>query len=451
MDTRLMWTRIEKPFLIPAEVRQVLHSLIDAGFEAYLVGGCVRDSLKNLPIKDYDVATSARPEEVLKIFPRVVEVGRAFGVMKVITEVVAPIPLLIGAHPIREIEVATFRTESDYQDRRRPNKVKFSSVEEDAARRDFTINALYYDIKTAQVLDLFNGLQDLQNKIVRAIANPKTSSVKERFEEDALRLLRAVRFAARFHFTIEPRTAEAIRECAPLIKEVSVERVREELLRMLELPAAKMAILDLDHLHLLEPVLPEVAVGRIDQKKVWDQTLRVLAHLPLYSNRTEETPDAFFWTALFLPTLRLYPIEKRDAESRLISTRLKLSNECADQMAYLARETPKFRDAFSMRESTLLRWMHEQDFPLLMRFHELDAVSYDGNLAGLEFVRSIYPEAQRRFNMKPLLTGDDLVNIGMRPGRHFTEILRVVEDLVLEGTITTQEQALEYVLKKYVN
>jgi len=424
-----MWTRINQPFSLPAEVRSVLTTLFDEGFEAYLVGGSVRDWIRGQPIKDYDIATSARPEDVEKIFPKVIEVGRSFGVMKVI---VADL----------EIEVATFRSESDYRDHRHPSKVAFSDVQADASRRDFTVNALYYDIKSGQVLDLFGGLDDLKNKIIRAIGKPE-----ERFDEDALRLLRAVRFAARFGFTVESETRDAIVKSAALIRQISIERVRDELERMLTAPSCKQAFLDLDALGLLENVLPEIAVGKLEQKKVWDQTLRVLSNL---ANDTRKEPISFYWALIYLPTFRLHPIEKREVEAKKVAARLKLSNESAEQMAYLVRETPKFRDAFSMREATLFRWMSEANFELLMRFHELDAISYDGNLAGLEFVKTIYPDAKRRFYAKPLITGDDLVRLGMSPGRQFTEILRTVEDLALEGKLTDSEQALEYVLKHFV-
>jgi len=424
-----MWTRINQPFSLPAEVRSVLTTLFDEGFEAYLVGGSVRDWIRGQSIKDYDIATSATPEVVEKLFPKVIEVGRSFGVMKVIES---------G----REIEVATFRSESDYRDHRHPSKVSFSNVQADASRRDFTVNALYYDIKSSQVLDLFGGLDDLKNKIVRAIGKPE-----ERFDEDALRLMRAIRFAARFGFTIEAATRDAIAKSAALIRQVSIERVRDELERMLTAPSCKQAFLELDALGLLENVLPEIAVGKLEQKKVWDQTLRVLSNL---ANDPKAEPIAFYWALIYLPTFRLHPIEKREIEAKKVAARLKLSNESAEQMAYLVRETPKFRDAFSMREATLFRWMSEAHFELLMRFHELDAISYDGNLAGLEFVKTIYPDAKRRFYAKPLITGDDLVRLGMSPGRQFTEILRTVEDLALEGKLTDSEQALEYVLKHFV-
>ncbi len=425
-----MWTRIDRPFPVPSEVRAVLSVLYAAGFEAYLVGGCVRDFLLGKAIKDYDVATDATPDEVFKLFPKVVEVGKAFGVQRVITDT--------G----REVEVATFRTESNYEDHRHPTLVEFSSVKEDSARRDFTVNALYFDLKTSQVLDFFNGMEDLKNKVIRAIGVPA-----ERFDEDALRLLRAFRFSARLGFQIEPATAEAIRLQSPLVREISIERVRDELEKIILHSSARAAIVEMDALGVFENVMPEIAVARIEQRKVWDQTLRVLNVL---GNYEAPEPISFYWALFLLPTLRLHPIEKRDKEVPKIAARLKLSNETADQMAYLVRETPKFREAFSMRAATLYRWMRERDFEMLMRFHELDAVSYDGNLAGLEFVKSIYPESKRRFEMKPLITGDDLVKLGLPPGRAFTEILRTIEDMSLEGSLSTSEEALNYVLQHFV-
>ena len=426
-----MWIRIEKPLLIPADVKQVLSQITDAGFEAYLVGGCVRDLLRTqTAVKDYDIATNANPDEVKKIFPAAIEVGKAFGVMKV------------QPHENRDIEVATFRKESDYRDHRHPSKVEFSDVEADAQRRDFTVNALYYDVKTAQVLDLVDGLKDLNDKVLRAVGDPS-----KRFKEDALRMLRAVRFAARFGLVIEEKTRTSIVEASGLIRNISIERVRDELEKMIVHSSCKKAMLELEELHLFENVLPEISVAKLGQKKVWDQTLRVLKNLSHYPS---SEPMAFYWGALFLPTLRLYPIEKRETEARRIGERLKLSIECIDAFGYLARETPKFKDAFMMRQATLYRWMKDPSFELLMRFHELDAVSYDGNLAGLEFVKSIYPEAKRKFELRPLLSGDDLVKLGLSPGRQFTEILRAVEDLVLEGKLTTKEEAFDLVLKQFV-
>ncbi len=425
-----MWTRIDKAFPVPASVRAILNALYDSGHEAYLVGGCVRDFFLGREVKDHDIATSASPGEVEQLFPRTLGVGKAFGVMKVLTD------------DPREVEVATFRKDGPYHDHRRPAKVEFGDVRADGERRDFTINALYFDPKTNRVLDFFGGLEDLKGKVIRAIGKPE-----ERFREDALRLLRAVRFSARFQFGIEEGTRAAILEKAPLIRKVSIERIRDELEKMIIHPSARAAVATLEELGLLENVMPEISVGKLSQRKVWDQTLRVLTVLGQHPTRE---PSGFYWGLFLLPTLRLLPIEKRELEARKIAARLKVSNECADQMAYLVRETPKFRDAFSMREATLLRWMRAPDFELLVRFHELDAVSYDGNLAGLEFVRSIYPEAKRRFAMKPLLTGEDLVRLGMDPGPKFAEILRTVEDLSLEGEITTNEQALDYVLTHFV-
>ncbi|MBS1958613.1 MAG: CCA tRNA nucleotidyltransferase [Bdellovibrionales bacterium] len=433
-----MWTRIEKPLVIPADVRQVVSSLTDAGFESYIVGGAVRDSIRGVPVADFDVATQARPEEVEKIFSKVIEVGRSFGVMKVISEAGRP------------VEVATFRKDGDYADHRHPKSVQFSSVTEDASRRDFTVNALYYDVKTGQVLDEFGGLQDIKDKKIRAIGDPA-----KRFKEDSLRLIRAVRFAACFGFKIEDATQLAIQQSSTLIRKVSVERIRDELEKIFLGPNAKAAMIEIDQLKLLESVLPEVAAARIENRRAWDQTLRVLNYLPKVSEKAVDPqalpiPASIYWTWVLLPSMRLQAMDKREEAIRKVGARLRLSNEMIDQMVYFSRETAKFRDAFSMREATLLRWMRETDFPLLMQFHEVDAIAFDGNLSGLEFVRSIYPEAKRRFESKPLLTGDDLVKLGMNPGRQFTEILRAVEDLSLEGKLGTKEEALEYVLKQFV-
>ncbi len=426
-----MWIRIDKALSIPPDVRLVLGIMSDAGFEAFLVGGCVRDSLRGVVhTRDFDVATNAKPSDIQGMFPKAIEVGKAFGVFKLMTP------------SGQDIEIATFRKEGEYRDHRHPSKVEFTDVASDSARRDFTINALYYDPRTTQVLDLHGGLADLQQKVIRAIGNPE-----KRLNEDSLRLLRAVRFAARFEFTIEEQTRAALLKLSPLIRKISIERVRDELEKMITHASCRAAMIELDAVGLLENVLPEISVGKLNQKKVWDQTLRVLTNLGQY--RSIE-PSSFYWGALFLPTLRLHPIEKRDQEARKLGSRLKLSNDVIEQMAYLVRETPKFKDAFSMRESTLMRWMREPNFELLMRFHELDAFTYDGNSAGLEFVKSIYTEAKRKFQNKPLLTGDDLVKLGMNPGRQFTEILREVEDQAYEGKLTTNQEALDYVLKHFV-
>ena len=425
-----MWIRINQPYAVPAEVRNVLTGLFDAGFEAYLVGGCVRDWIRGEAVKDYDVATSARPEDIERIFPKVVEVGRAFGVMKVIAE--------NGRH----IEVATFRKESDYQDHRHPSKVEFSSVREDASRRDFTINAFYYDLKTGQVLDFFDGMADIKSKVIRAIGH-----AEERFTEDALRLLRAVRFASRFACTIEPETESAIQKLAHLIQKVSIERVRDEVERVLAGPRPREALILMQHLKLFEPVFPEIAVAIREKKKIWDYTLATLAHL---TGEGESEDPAFYLALVYLPTLRKYPIDQRGNQAQAIASRLKLSNEQQSLFVYLVQETTKFREVFSMRDATLFRWMKHENFPVLMRFHMLDAMSLDGNHAGLEFVKKAYIEAKKRFDMKPLITGDDLVRLGMQPGRQVTEILNTIEDLSIEGQLKSKDEALEYVLQHFV-
>jgi poly(A) polymerase len=425
-----MWTRINQPFAVPLEVRSVLTKLYDSGFEAYLVGGCVRDWIRGDQVKDYDVATSATPEDIEKIFPKVIEVGRAFGVMKVIAE------------NGRQIEVATFRKESNYQDHRHPGKIEFSNILEDASRRDFTVNAFYYDLKTGQVLDSFDGLSDLKNKIIRAIGEPEA-----RFNEDALRLMRAVRFAARFGFTIESKTELAIQKLSHLITKVSVERIRDEIGQIFSTKRSKEAMVLLQQLKLFESIFPEIAVAILEKRKTWDLTLAALDH---FKPEAAQEDIVFYLALIYLPTLRKYPIDQRASHAMLISERLKLSKDQSHLFAYLVQETAKFREVFSMREATIYRWMKHEYFPVLMRFHALDALSFDGNQAGLEFVNKIYPEAKKRFEMKPMITGDDLVKLGMQPGRQFTEILHSVEDLSMEGKFKSKDDALEYVLHHFV-
>ena len=426
-----MWIQINQPFSVPVEVRSVLTQLYDAGFEAYLVGGCVRDWIRGDQVKDYDVATSATPDEVEKVFPKVIEVGRSFGVMKVIAE------------NGRQIEVATFRKESNYRDHRHPSKVEFSSILEDASRRDFTVNALYFDLKTGQVLDSFDGLKDIKFRVLRAIGDPEA-----RFSEDALRLMRAVRFASRFGYVIEPKTEAAIIKLSPLIRKVSIERVRDEIEKILMSSRAREAVVLLQHLRLFENIFPEISVAILEKKNTWDHTLAALDHLK--ENPTVEE-SAFYLALIYLPILRKYPIDQRAAHAQTIAERLKLSKEQQQLFTYLVQETAKFREVFSMREATLYRWMKHESFPVLMRFHHLDALSFDGNQAGLEFVERTYPEAKKRFEMKPLLTGDDLVKLGMHPGRKFTEILHSIEDLTMEGKFKTKDDALEYVLQNFVS
>jgi poly(A) polymerase len=428
-----MWIRINQNFIIPPDVRETVSKLTQAGYEAYLVGGAVRDFLRGEPVKDYDVATNALPDQVEAIFGRVLDVGRSFGVLKV-----------MNPETRREIEVATFRSESDYRDHRRPSKVEFSSLEEDAKRRDFTVNALYFDLKTNLIWDGFQGLDDLKSKSLRAIGVPK-----DRFKEDGLRLVRAVRFSSRFGFKIEDQTRKAILEMSPSIRKISLERIRDELERMLTHSSCRNAIQDLEVLGLLENILPEISVAKLQGRKVWEQTLRALRVLGQYRPELPE-PKAFYWTQLMIPTFRLLPISAREAEARSFGKRMKLSNDEIENMIYLILNTPKFREVFSMRDARILRWMREPRFDLLLRFHELDAQSFDGNLAGMEFVKSIYADAKRRFDVKPLVSGEDLMKLGMSPGRQFTEILRSVEDLQLEGQLTSTDEALMYVLKTYV-
>jgi poly(A) polymerase len=456
MENPLKWIRIERAMPLPGPVRETLSKLDDAGFVGFVVGGSVRDFLLGRATKDFDIATNARPEELEKIFPSALEVGKAFGVLKIPSPTVGP-----GGTP-GIIEVATFREDLEYKDHRHPVGVKFSGPEEDARRRDFTVNALFYDPKTQRVLDCVGGMQDLQSKTLRAIGEPA-----QRFKEDALRLLRAVRFTHALGFQLEEKTRSAVKSQARLISKISPERIRDEMTRMLQGPSPAAAIRMLSELDLLGHILPEVEVlKKIEQptyvqRNLWLHTLHVL-ELCASQNPKRSVPLA--WAALLQeigkPIAWRRSGEKsfvghdRDAGAagEKIGERLKFSREEIDRIVVLVRDHLKLREVFNMREATLQRLIREPFFEDLLALHRAAASATDGNHSCWEFARSRHQEF---LNSPPpdaakILTGEDLIGLGLSPGPRFSEILRTVEDQVLELKITTKEQALEYVLKHFV-
>jgi tRNA nucleotidyltransferase/poly(A) polymerase len=413
-----------------------------------VVGGCVRDYLLEAPTKDYDIATSATPDEIQRLFPRSLDVGKAFGVIKV------PVPGRGG-----ELEIATFREDLEYRDHRHPSKVRFSSPEEDARRRDFTVNALFFDPKTSRILDAAGGVEDLKAGLIRAIGQPD-----ERFNEDALRLLRAVRFAARLGFAIEPATLEAIRQRARLIRKVSAERVRDELTAMWTGPRPDAALAMLSRLGLLAHVLPELhalqGLAAGPEGDVWEHLLRVVGAL---ARQAPKRSVPLAWAAV------LHEAGKPAAYARsgrknfnghelegarlgaAVCDRLRLSRADAERVAAIVADHLKFRDTFQMREATLQRFVREPHFGELLALHRADAAATDGNLAYYEFCRTRLETLARSPETPRLLDGSDLIQLGLKPGPEFSEILRVVEDLALEGTLRSKEQALEYVVKRFVS
>ncbi len=433
----------------------IIQSLRQQGFQAYLAGGCVRDLLLNREPADYDVATSATPAEVMNIFPETYAVGAQFGVV-----MVAPPENLAAIHP-RPVEVAAFRSDLGYSDGRRPDEVRFSSdPREDVARRDFTINGMMLDPLTGEVLDFVGGRQDLDAKVVRAIGDPE-----RRFAEDKLRMLRAVRFAARFEFEIEEDTMAAIQRLAREINVVSRERVRDELTKMLVEGHARRAFVLLDESGLLKEVLPEISRMKgvaqppefHPEGDVFVHTLLLLDHLP------EPCPATLAWGALLHDvgkpaTFRVAPDRIRfdghvDVGVKVaeeICGRLRFSNDDTAQVLSLVDNHMRFGHVFRMKESTLKKFLRLPAFEEHMALHRADSLASHRNLRTYEFLQQKLAEIPpEKIRPAPLLTGDDLIAAGYKPGPKFKEILEAVEDAQLEGRLTSHGAALEFVTRVF--
>jgi poly(A) polymerase len=437
----------------------VVHSLAAAGYRAYLVGGCVRDLLMGHAPKDYDVATDARPDAVMALFRRSFGVGAHFGVVLV--------PMLVDGQEI-VTEVATFRSDGVYSDGRRPDEVAYTDdPQQDVLRRDFTINGMLLDVDkylasgdaAAATLDYVGGREDLKAGVVRAIGPPV-----RRFSEDKLRMLRAVRFAARFEFVIERETFAAIRVLAREIGQVSRERMRDELTRMLTEGHAAAAFEMLEKSGLLEQVLPEVAAMRgvaqppewHPEGDVWVHTLLLLEKLPPGCSST------LAWGALLHDVGKppTYTVADRirfnghaEVGTRMaaaICRRLRFSNEETEQILGLVANHMRFGDVGKMKESTLKRFFRLPRFDEHLELHRLDVTSSHNRLELYDFAKARY-EAAPVEEVRPrlLVTGSKLIAAGYRPGPGFREMLDAAEDAQLEGTITTTEEGLALVREMF--
>jgi putative nucleotidyltransferase with HDIG domain len=437
------------------QARRVVEILRGRGYSAYLAGGCVRDLLLGREPADYDVATSATPDEVMSLFPRTYAVGAQFGV------VLLPVrrDAADGATDNYSIEVATFRSDGRYSDGRHPDEVQFSSdARLDVQRRDFTINGLLLDPVTHEILDFVGGRQDLERGVLRAIGEPH-----QRFSEDKLRLLRAVRFAARFSYTIEDRTFAAIRQLAPQIHQVSQERVRDEILKMLTEGQARRAFELLDETGLLEQVLPEIKKMQgvaqppefHPEGDVWVHTLMLLEGLPAGSSKTLAL-GALLHDVGKPPTFRVAPDRIRFDEHAEVGTRMaedicrrfRLSNDQTEQVCALVANHMRFGDVRRMKDSTLKRFFRLPRFEEHLELHRLDCMGSHRGLELYDFARQklrSMPAAQIR--PKPLITGDDLIAAGYTPGPQFKDLLTAAEDAQLDGSVTTKEEALALVKK----
>ncbi len=430
---------------------RICRTLSANGHQAYLVGGCVRDlELGRMP-GDYDVATDAPPDRVEKLFPGCITVGAKFGVILAVED---------GA----QVEVATFRSDLGYSDGRHPDHVVYSRTpEEDVRRRDFTINGLLLDPQSGKVLDFVGGRDDLKAGLVRAIGDPEC-----RFAEDKLRLVRAVRFAARFGYRIEAQTFAAIRKVAPFVRQVSAERLREELTRLLTEGAARRALEILDEGGLLSPLLPDIARMKGVQQPpqfhpegdVWTHTLLMLEQL------TAGCSPTLAWGVLLHdvgkpPTFRPPSepgerirfdghVEIGAVMAKAICRELRFSNDDIAQIESLVANHLRFKDVAEMRTSTLKRFVRLPRFEEHLELHRLDCLSSHRHLDAYEFVRRFVAETPPE-EVRParLVTGEDLKEMGFLPGPRFKEILQAIEDAQLDGKLRGRDEALAFVRGSY--
>ena len=426
--------------------RHIVTKLKASGYQAYWVGGCVRDLLLGGQPKDYDIATDARPAEISALFPKSDLVGAHFGVVLVRDS---------GA----QAEVATFRSDHAYEDGRHPVAVEFETdPRQDVLRRDFTINALLLDPDRNEVLDFVGGRQDLTDHVVRAIGDPET-----RFREDHLRLLRAVRFAARLGYRIEPATLQAIERLHALIVKVSAERIRDELVRILTEGGARRGFELLDETGLLADILPEVAAMKgvaqppefHPEGDVWTHTLMMLESL--------EKPSVTLALGVLLhdvgkpPTFRVAErirfdghVEKGVEMATAILNRLRFSNDQIRQATALVANHMRFKDVSEMRESTLKRFLRLENFPEHLELHRLDCISSHGRLDHYELMKTKMEELPAgELKPAPLITGEELIAAGYRPGPAFGRILAAVEDAQLESRIRTPDEAMALVRSQF--
>lgn len=431
--------------------RHLVIQLKNSGYKAFCVGGCTRDMLMNVPPKEYDIATSATPDEVSKIFSHTIPVGVSFGVILV----------LIGRY---RFEVATFRKDEGYSDSRHPDYVTYSTdEEEDVLRRDFTINGMLYDPIGEEAIDYVGGLDDIRDGIIRTIGVPL-----DRFDEDKLRLMRAVRFASRYGFAIERDTDGALKELAPRINLVSAERIRDELVKIITQRNPGEGLGLLRETGLLRYILPEVDIMHgVEQPPEFHPEGDVFTHTCLVLDKIYENTGGITSPELAMggllhdvgkpPTfsvsdrIRFNGHDKLGADmSREICRRLKFSNKQTELIYELVRDHLKFKDVFYMKKSTLKRFIGTPDFEEHMVLHLADCLASHGSTEAYDFVMQKFEEFKdEEIKPEPLIGGRELIEMGYTPGPLFKEILNLVEEAQLEGEITNKSEALALVSRKY--
>ena len=428
--------------------REICARLRQSGYIAYFAGGCVRDMVRGLPPKDFDIATDATPEMVQKLFPNTYAVGAHFGVVVVVEGAV-------------NFEVATFRSDGAYLDHRHPVEVRFSSPEEDAKRRDFTINGMFFDPDTNEVIDFVGGRADVERKIVRAVGDPR-----QRFSEDRLRMLRAVRFAAVLDYEIDTQTWKALLENATSINEISAERIREELVRIFLSPKRVRGWDLLNQSGLMRVILPEVeAMKGCLQPEQFHPEGDVFEHTRLMLKMLPETVSVPLVFAVLLHDVAKPVTASVDEIGRIrfnehdrigaamtesIMERLRFSRAEIDATVEMVRQHMVFKDVPKMRVAKLKRFMARPTFEEELELHRVDCASSHRMMDNYEFLLRKREEfANEPIIPPPLVNGDDLIGLGLKPGPKFGEILEAVETRQLEGALKDREGALDWVKKEY--
>lgn len=422
--------------------RSIVHTLRQHGYEAYLAGGCVRDKLLGVDPKDFDVATSAHTIDVCQLFPHAIPVGAQFGVVLVVQDGMS-------------CEVATFRSDGVYFDGRHPESICFTNAREDAQRRDFTINGMFYDPTSEQVIDYVNGQQDLAAGVIRAIGDPYA-----RFSEDRLRMLRAIRLAARLGFAIEADTFAAIQELAPTIVDIAWERIGDEVVKALTEGGAKRAFELLTDSGLLAVLLPEIEAMRgVEQSPDFHPEGDVFIHTLLLLDKLDDPSETLALGALLHDVAKplcqdrkgeritFYGHCEKGAEMAVgICQRLRRSRPTWERVEYLVRNHLRALSAPDMRAATLKRFLREDGIEELLELVRLDALSSSGDLRPYHFCKRKLAEfGPEQITPPRLLTGKDLLVLGLPPGPRFKEILDAVEEAQLEGRLQTREDALAWV------
>lgn len=419
----------------------IVKTLQKKGHTAYWAGGCVRDQVLQVPAKDYDVATSATPEEVERLFEKTVPVGKQFGVMLVIQDAC-------------QFEIATFRREGGYQDGRHPSWVQKSDPEEDSKRRDFTVNGLFYDPVKDKIIDYVGGVEDIQKKIIRTIGR-----AEERFSEDKLRLLRAVRFASTLAFQIEDETWRTIQKMAPQIKQVSSERIRDELVKILTRPHPGLGLELLSQSGLLKETLPEVeAMKGCEQSPDYHPEGDVFVHTKMLLDKLEDPTPTLAFSALLHdvgkpPTfsreggkIHFYEHDRVGTDmSREILTRLRFSNKEIEAITAAVGNHMKFMHVKEMRQGKLKTFLARETFQEELELHRIDCASSHGKLDNYEFLRAKIEELKaEELKPKPFLTGHHLLAVGFPAGPLMGQVLREGYELQLEGRFKSPEDAVHW-------